>query len=92
MRNKPLAVQVVTIKLKRSIMTKKTSYVRIELVPTPSKKHRRSIQMDKDSLTHTTWDCKYHIVFAPKFRRKAIYGKYKVDIGKILRNYVRGKE
>ena len=41
--------------------------------------------MDDNSLTHTTWDCKYHIVFAPKFRRKAIYGKYKADIGKILR-------
>jgi putative transposase len=38
-----------------------------------------------DSLAHTTWECKYHIVFAPKFRRKEIYGKYKVDIGKILR-------
>ncbi len=41
--------------------------------------------MDDNSLTHTTWDCKYHIVFAPKYRRKAIYGKMKADIGKILR-------
>ena len=38
-----------------------------------------------NSLAHTKWNCKYHIVFAPKFRRKEIYGKYKVDIGKILR-------
>ena len=30
-----------------------------------------------DSLAHTTWECKYHIVFAPKFRRKEIYGKLK---------------
>lgn len=37
------------------------------------------------SLAHTTWNCKYHIVFAPKFRRKVIYGKIKKDIGKILR-------
>ena len=31
------------------------------------------------------WNCKYHIVFAPKYRRKSIYGKIRVDIGKILR-------
>lgn len=41
--------------------------------------------MDNNSLAHTRWNCKYHIVFAPKFRRKAIYGEYKKDIGKILR-------
>lgn len=41
--------------------------------------------MDKNSLAHTMWECKYHIVFAPKFRRKAIYGDLKKDIGKILR-------
>ena len=41
--------------------------------------------MDNNSLAHTKWNCKYYIVFAPEFRRKEIYGKYKVDIGKILR-------
>ena len=41
--------------------------------------------MDKNSLAHTMWECKYHIVFAPKYRRNVIYGKLKVDIGKILR-------
>ena len=41
--------------------------------------------MNKDSITHTKWNCKYHIVFTPKFRRKAIYGQLKADIGKILR-------
>ena len=41
--------------------------------------------MDKNSLAHTQWECKYHIVFAPKYRRQVIYGKLKVDIGKILR-------
>ena len=40
--------------------------------------------MDKNSLAHTTWECKYHIVFAPKYRRKIIYGKIRTDIGKIL--------
>ena len=34
---------------------------------------------------HTTWRCQYHLVFAPKFRRKAIYGELRTDIGKILR-------
>lgn len=41
--------------------------------------------MDSESLAHTTWNCKYHIVFAPKYRRMVIYGKIKVEIGKILR-------
>ena len=40
---------------------------------------------DNDSLAHTTWNCKYHKVFAPKYRRQAIYGQLRVDIGKILR-------
>ena len=41
--------------------------------------------MDKNSLSHTAWECKYHIVFAPKYRRQVIYGKLKTDIGKVLR-------
>ena len=40
---------------------------------------------DKNSLAHTTWNCKYHIVFAPKYRRQLLYGELKADIGKILR-------
>ena len=36
--------------------------------------------MDKNSLAHTTWECKYHIVFAPKYRRQIIYKKIKADI------------
>lgn len=41
--------------------------------------------MDNSSLAHTKSDCKYHIVFAPKYRRQIIYGKIKADIGQILR-------
>ena len=41
--------------------------------------------MDSQSLAHSKWNCKYHIVFAPKYRRQIIYGKIKVDIGQILR-------
>ena len=40
---------------------------------------------DNKSLSHSKWNCKYHIVFAPKYRRMAIYGQIRVDIGKILR-------
>ena len=43
------------------------------------------MKLDTDSLAHTKWNCKYHIVFAPKYRRQVIYGKIKVDIGKMLR-------
>ena len=45
-----------------------------------------------DSLSHTRWNCKYHIVFAPKFRRQAVYGKIKVSIGKILRTLCEQKK
>jgi len=40
---------------------------------------------DESSLSHTKWDCQYHIVFTPKYRRKAIFGKIRSDIGKYLR-------
>ena len=40
---------------------------------------------DNNSLAHTTWNCKYHIVFAPKYRRRAIYGKIRADICRIIR-------
>ena len=40
---------------------------------------------DISSLAHSKWNCKYHIVFAPKYRRQIIYGKIKSDIGIILR-------
>ena len=41
---------------------------------------------DVKSLSHSKWRCKYHIVFAPKYRRQVIYNQIKVDIGKILRD------
>lgn len=44
-----------------------------------------SLMNDDLSLSHTRWNCKYHIVFIPKYRRKAIYGKLRSDIGVILR-------
>ena len=41
---------------------------------------------DINSLSHTKWNCKYHIVFAPKYRRKAFYEARRIEIGKILRD------
>ncbi len=41
--------------------------------------------MNTNSLVHTKWNCKYHIVFAPKYRRREIYGEKKQEIGNILR-------
>ena len=43
--------------------------------------------MSKDihSLSHTRWNCKYHVVFAPKYRRKVFYGEKRLEIGAILR-------
>ena len=46
---------------------------------------------DNNSLAHTTWNCKYHLVFAPKYRRQAIYGKYKASIGQIIRELCQRK-
>ena len=43
------------------------------------------MKLDANSLAHTQWECKYHIVFAPKYRRQIIYGKIKLDIGQMLR-------
>ena len=46
---------------------------------------------DTNSLSHTKWNCKYHIVFCPKYRRQEIYGKIKEDVGKILRKLCEAK-
>ena len=47
---------------------------------------------DISSLSHTKWECKYHVVFAPKYRRQIIYGKIKQDIGLMLRKLCAYKE
>ena len=48
--------------------------------------------MDVNSLAHTKWNCKYHIVFAPKYCRQVIYGKLKKEIGQILRKLYEQKD
>ena len=47
---------------------------------------------DINSLAHSKWNCKYHVVFAPKYRRMIIYNQIKVDVGKILRKLCEQKE
>ena len=47
---------------------------------------------DVNSLTHTRWNCKYHIVFAPKYRRKVFYGEKRREIGAILRTLCNWKK
>jgi putative transposase len=46
---------------------------------------------DTHSLSHTKWNCKYHVVFAPKYRRKVFYGEKRLEIGAILRELCRWK-
>ena len=47
---------------------------------------------DIKSLAHTKWNCKYHIVFAPKFRRKVFYESKRLEIGKMIRDLCKWKE
>ena len=50
------------------------------------------MKLDVNRLAHTKWNCKYHIVFEPKYRRKVIYGKIKEDIGHKLRKLCEYKD
>jgi len=45
-----------------------------------------------ESLSHTRWECKYHIVFIPKYRRKAIFGQIRRDLGEVFQRLARQKE
>src|SRR5215470_12066182 len=44
------------------------------------------------SLSHTKWECKYHVVFIPKYRRKVLYGQVRQELGEVFRELVRQKE
>ena len=46
----------------------------------------------KESLSHTTWECKYHVVFIPKYRKKSIYGWVRKELGPIMRGLAQQKE
>ncbi len=44
------------------------------------------------SLNHSRWECKYHVVFIPKYRKKAIFGRIRAELGEILRRLAEQKE
>lgn len=47
---------------------------------------------DLGSLSHTRWECKYHVVFIPKYRRKVLYGQLRKELGRVLADLARQKE
>ena len=58
----------------------------------PQKRRKAGKMANKtNSMAHTKWMCKYHVVFCPKYRRKAIYGQYREDIREIIRTLCRYK-
>jgi putative transposase len=50
------------------------------------------VQQDFQSLSHSKWDCKYHVVFIPKKRRKALFGQVRRHLGKIFHALAQQKE
>ena len=78
--NKPPAMQVSQHCFS---LQKKTSGGIINVGSPTALIYTGGIHMDNNSLSHTKWNCKYHIVFAPKYRRKVAYGKIKQDIADI---------
>ena len=85
-KRKPLAELVERKSLR--LWTKIKLLVKVKLgLPTNKTRNKEDLIVDKDisSLEHTRWRCQYHVVFAPKYRRLAIYGELKQDIGYILR-------
>jgi putative transposase len=47
---------------------------------------------DYESLNHSVWDCKYHVVFIPKYRRKALFGELRRHLGEVFRTLAKQKE
>ena len=66
--------------------------IRLERLTTELISKEGNLSSSENSLSHTKWNCKYHIVFAPKFRRQIVYGKMKEEIGTILRSLCERKE
>ena len=87
-KNKPPAMQGEG----KSLDISKNSCVTIKWVCKTTNKITQEVQiMDINSLAHTKWECKYHIVFAPKYRRQVIYKNIKADVGQILGTLCRRK-
>jgi putative transposase len=59
----------------------------------PARQHGRKFHMTEyKSLNHTTWECKYHVVFIPKYRRKTLYGELRRHLGDVFRKLAEQKE
>ena len=77
----------------KKFLDTRLSFLGIHLMCSSIKtKEGKFFMNENQSLSRTRWNCKYHIVFAPKFRRKSIYVKIKNDIGKILRQLCEQKK
>jgi putative transposase len=59
------------------------------MVRIAGQKNRRI--MEESSLAHTKWDCVYHIVWIPKYRRKALYGQCRDEVGRLIRELLEKK-
>ena len=79
--NKPPAKRVEDKKVKH----KKHLFGKTELFKLPSIIEKVFFMAKEQNLAHTKWLCRYHVVFTPKYRRKAIYGQYREEIGQIIR-------
>lgn len=90
---KPLARRVVQKKTIVDTEERKPPFAIMEERSASYTSKGRSFRVnDVNSLSHTSWNCKYHIVFAPKYRRKVFYGKKRKEIGKILRTLCNWKK
>ena len=59
----------------------------------PAKHHEREHYMRQvGSLSHSRWECKYHVVFIPKYRKKAIFGQIRQDLGDVMRRLAEQRE
>ena len=59
----------------------------------PPKHHKKENPMDQEkTLNHSKWECKYHVVFIPKYRRKSLYKELRIHLGEVFRELARRKE
>jgi hypothetical protein len=54
--------------------------------------HKEILMTQQHHLNHATWDCKYHVVFVPKYRKKAVFGKIKKNLGAVFHDLARRRE
>jgi putative transposase len=55
-------------------------------------KRRPEMSIETNHLNHSTWECQYHVVFTPKYRKKVLYGKLRHQLGRVLRDLAQRKE